>query len=117
MPTKVNIVKVLVFLRLPWWLSGKEHTCNVGNAGSIPGSGRFPGEGNGNLLQYSCLENSRDRGAWWAAVYGVAQSRTRLKQLSSLEARFPYHDSRAMTRSPSPLAWRPDTPDTPREAH
>ena len=41
------------------------------------------GEGNGNLLQYSCLENSRDGGAWWAAVYGVAQSRTRLKQLSS----------------------------------
>ena len=42
-----------------------------------------PGEGNGNPLQYSCLENPRDRGAWWAAVYGVAQSRTQLKQLSS----------------------------------
>ena len=41
------------------------------------------GEGNGNLLQCSCLENPRDGGAWWAAVYGVAQSRTRLKQLSS----------------------------------
>ena len=41
------------------------------------------GEGNGNPLQYSCLENPRDRGAWWAAVYGVTQSRTRLKQLSS----------------------------------
>ena len=41
------------------------------------------GEGTGNPLQYSCLENPRDRGAWWAAVYGVAQSRTRLKQLSS----------------------------------
>ena len=41
------------------------------------------GEGNGNPLQYSCLENPRDRGAWWAAVCGVAQSRTRLKQLSS----------------------------------
>ena len=41
------------------------------------------GEGNGNPLQCSCLENPRDRGAWWAAVYGVAQSRTRLKQLSS----------------------------------
>ena len=45
-------------------------------AGSIPGSGRFSGEENGNLLQYSCLENSMDRGAWWAAVHGVAQSRT-----------------------------------------
>ena len=42
-----------------------------------------PGEGNGNLPQCSCLENPRDRGAWWAAIYGVAQSRTRLKQLSS----------------------------------
>ena len=41
------------------------------------------GEGNGNPLQYSCLENPRDGGAWWAAIYGVAQSRTRLKQLSS----------------------------------
>ena len=41
------------------------------------------GEGNGNPLQYSCLENPRDRGAWWAAVYGVVQSRTQLKQLSS----------------------------------
>ena len=41
------------------------------------------GEGNDNPLQYSCLENPRDRGAWWAAVYGVTQSRTRLKQLSS----------------------------------
>ena len=42
-----------------------------------------PGEGNGNPLQFSCLENPRDGGAWWDAVYGVAQSRTRLKQLSS----------------------------------
>ena len=45
------------------------------------------GERNGNPLQYSCLENPRDRGAWWAAVYGVAQSRTRLKQLSSSSSR------------------------------
>ena len=42
--------------------------------GLIPGSGRFPGEGNGNLLQYSCLENSMDRGAWWATVHGVTKS-------------------------------------------
>ena len=41
------------------------------------------GEGNGNTLQYSCLENPRDKGAWWAAIYGVAQSRTQLKRLSS----------------------------------
>ena len=43
-----------------------------------------PGEGNGNPLQYSCLENPKDRGAWWVAVYGVAQSRTRLKRFSSI---------------------------------
>ena len=53
------------------------------DASSIPGSGRSPGEGNGNPLQYSCLENPMDRGAWWATVHGVAKSRTRLKQLST----------------------------------
>ena len=46
-------------------------------------SERSPGEGNGNPLQYSCLENPRDGGAWWAALYGVAQSQTQLKRLSS----------------------------------
>ena len=51
---------------------------NAGDLGSIPGSGRSPGEGNGNPLQYSCLENPMDRGAWWATVHGVAKSRTRL---------------------------------------
>ena len=61
----------------------KASACNAGDLGSIPGSGRSPGEGNGNPLQYSCLENPMDGGVWWAAVYGVAQSRTRLKQLSS----------------------------------
>ena len=54
----------------------KESACNVGDLGSIPGSGRSPGEGNGNPLQYSCLENSMDGGAWWATVHGVAKSRT-----------------------------------------
>ena len=58
---------------LPSWLSGKESTCNAGDMGSIPGLGRFPGEGNGNLLQYSCLKNSMDRGAWQATVYGAAK--------------------------------------------
>ena len=51
---------------------GKESACNAGDAVSIPGSGRSPGEGNGNPFQYSCLENSMDRGAWPATVYGVA---------------------------------------------
>ena len=49
---------------------GKESACNAGDLGSIPGLGRFPGEGNGNPFQYSCLENSMDRGAWRATTMG-----------------------------------------------
>ena len=52
----------------------KASASNAGDAGSIPGSGRSPGEGNGNPVQYSCLENPMDRGAWWATVHGVAES-------------------------------------------
>ena len=65
----------------------KESACNVGYLGSIPGLGRFPREGHGNPLQCSCLENPRDGGAWWAAIYGVAHSRTQLKRLSSSSSR------------------------------
>ena len=54
----------------------KVSACNVGDPGSIPGSGRSPGEGNDNPLQYSCLENPMGGGAWWATVHGVAKSRT-----------------------------------------
>ena len=54
----------------------KESACSVGFSGSIPESGKSPGAGNGYPLQYSCLENSMDRGAWWATVYGVAKSWT-----------------------------------------
>ena len=61
---------------IPGGSDGKESTCNSGSPGSIPGSGRFLGEGNGNPLQYSCLENSTDSGAWWATVHGVAESDT-----------------------------------------
>ena len=57
---------------------GKESACNAEDPGSIPGSGRSPGKGNGYPLQYSCLENSMDRGAWWATVHGVAKSQTPL---------------------------------------
>ena len=55
---------------------------DIGDSGSIPESGRFPREGNSNPLQYSCLENLMDTGAWWAIAHRVAKSQTRLKQLS-----------------------------------
>ena len=67
---------VLMNLGLLWWLSGKESACNAADLGSIPESGRSPGEGNGNPLQYSCLESPMDRGDWLATVHVI----TRVKQ-------------------------------------
>ena len=61
---------------------GKVSACNVGDLGSIPGSGRSPGEGNGNPLQYSYLENSMDGGTWWATVNGVTKNQTRLNDFT-----------------------------------
>ena len=68
-------------LFFPAWCSsggsdGEESSCNAGDLGLIPGSGRSPGEGNGNPLQYSCLENPVDKEAWWATVHGVTKSLT-----------------------------------------
>ena len=63
-------------LNIPAGSDGKESACNVGDPGLIPGSGSSPGEGNGNPLQYSFLENSMDRGAWQATVHRVAKSWT-----------------------------------------
>ena len=60
----------------------KASACNAGDLGSIPGSRRSPGEGNGNPLQYSCLENPMDGGAQWATVHRVAKSQTRLNNLT-----------------------------------
>jgi len=59
----------------------KASASNVGDLDSIPGLGRSPGEGNGNPLQYSCLENPKDGGVWWATVHGAAKSQTRLSDL------------------------------------
>ena len=59
----------------PYSSVGKESACNAGDLGSISGLGRSPGEGNGNLLQYSFRENLMDRGAWWATVPGIARVR------------------------------------------
>ena len=72
----------------PGGASGKESACNTGDAGSIPGSGRSPEGGHGNPLQYSCLENPMDRGAWWTIVHGVTKSWTLLKWLSMMHTLF-----------------------------
>ena len=72
------LCKLKVFEGFSGGSGGTESACNSGDPGSIPGSGRSPGGGNGNPLQYSCLENSIDRQAWRATVHGVTKSRTRL---------------------------------------
>ena len=65
------------------------HAEDARGAGSIPGSGRFPGGGNGNPLQCSCLKNPMDRGAWWATVRGVAKSWTQLSDFECTHTEFP----------------------------
>ena len=69
---------------LPQWLSSKESAYNAGDTGLVPGSGGSPGGGDGNPLQYSCLENLMDRGAWQATVHRVRKNWTQLKQIRSL---------------------------------
>ena len=66
----------------PGGSEGKASACNARDPGSIPGLGRSPGERNGNPLQYSCLENSMDRRAWWATVHGVTKSQTGLSDFT-----------------------------------
>ena len=86
LPTKVHTVKDMVFpvviYSFPGGSEDKVSACSEGDLGLIPGSGRSPGEGNGNPLQYSCLENPMDGGAWWAAVHRVAKSQTRLSDFT-----------------------------------
>ena len=65
-----------LFQGFPGGSEVKASACNAGDLSLIPGLGKFPGEGNDNPLQYSCLENRMDGGAWWATVHGVAKSRT-----------------------------------------
>ena len=73
----------MVSMGFPGGSEVKVSACNAGDLGSIPGSGRSPGEGNGNPVQYSCLENPMDRGARWAAVHGATKSRTQLSPHST----------------------------------
>ena len=89
---------------LPWWSDSKESACSAGDLGSAPGLERSPGEGNDDPLQYSCLENPMDRGAWWAAVHGVEKSLTRL---SGFTFTFCFHAlEKEMATHSSVLAWR-----------
>ena len=74
-----HLLKVTEF---PGGSEVKASACNAGDLGSTPGLGRSPGEGNGNPLQYSCLENPMDRGAWRATVHGVAKSQTQLSNFT-----------------------------------
>ena len=105
--------KILLIMGLPSWLSDKESAASAGDTGdvgSIPGSGRSPRGGNDNPLQYSCLGNPMDRGAWWATVHGVAKSQTGLRNCACTYCLL-YHNSLCpfsflsshRTKAPSPL--------------
>ena len=89
-PWRRDRLPTLVFLGFPGGSEGKESTCNLGDPGSIKGVGWPPGEGNSYPLQYSCLEDSRDRGVWWAIVHGFAESQTRLSDQAQHST---YHSS------------------------
>ena len=81
LPEKLTLAKQEQLMSnrgFPGGANGEKSACNVGDLGSIPGSGRSPGEGHGNPLQYSCLENPMDRGAWQATFSGVTKSQTQL---------------------------------------
>ena len=74
----ISLSLIIIFLGFPGGTNGRESACNAGDVGWIPGLGTSPGGGHGNSLQYSCLGNSMDRGAWWATVHGVTKSQTQL---------------------------------------
>ena len=73
-----------IYWGFPGGSEDRASACNAGDLGSTLGLGRSPGEGNGKALQYSCLENSMDRGAWWATIHGVAKSQIKLSDFHSL---------------------------------
>ena len=83
-PAIILVCLFSITTSFPGGLDSKESACSVGDPGSIAGSGRSPGEGNGNPLQYSCLENPMDGGAWQATVHRVTKSQTQLSNFTSL---------------------------------
>ena len=75
--TRISLkTTTILLLSIPGGSDANQSACNAGDLGSVPESGRCPGEGNGNPLHYSCLENPLDSGAWWAIVHGVAKNQT-----------------------------------------
>ena len=95
---------ICYYLNFPGGSDGKASAYNAGDPGLIPGSGRCPGEGNGNPPQYSCLENSMDGGAWWTTAHGVTKSQARL---SDSTFTFHFHAlEKEMATHSSVLAWR-----------
>ena len=88
--TRLAFVVFLWILIFVGGSDGKVSACDEGDLGFIPESRRSPGEGNGNPLQYYCLENSMNGGAWWATVHGVAKSWTRLRDFTSLYLLCPF---------------------------
>ena len=80
--TMVSLCYMYFTTGFPSGSDSEESACRAGDMGSIPGLGRSPGEGNGIPLQYSCLGNPMDRGAWWAAVHGVTNSQTWLSNFT-----------------------------------
>ena len=83
MTTATACINTNIYMGPPGGSDGKESACNAGDPGSIPGWEIYPGEGNGYPFQYSCLENSMDRGAWLVTVHRVTKSWTQLKQFSN----------------------------------
>ena len=87
---QIEIRYIYSLIRAPLWLSGKESACQYRRWGLIAGSGRSPGEGNGDPRQYSCLENPTDRGAWQGTVHGVAKNQTQLSNWTHIYTPWPY---------------------------
>ena len=101
----MRMISCLKCYQQHWFPGGSDSKAsahNVGDPGLIPGLGSSPGEGNGNPLQYSCLENSMDGGAWWARVHGVAKSWTRL---SNFTFTFHIHLPISMVLATLPQSW------------
>ena len=102
LPLQPNIVH---YNEWPGGSGRKVSACNVGDPGSSPGLGRSLGEGNGNPLQYCCLENSMDRGPWLAAVHGIAKSQTRLSNFTSLHDEWLVFKTNQFACAPSSISY------------